>query len=135
MAELIINGREALKEWGVRMEMCIRDSNEEAGKRNVEENKINYNNSKKLIGEYEQVIGLWKRFGEDPNFHKNSLNESEKELADKYRNEMCIRDRYLTFRRVTTRVFKDYIGSVTGVMAGSINSRFGEKPIRERRCV
>ena len=24
---------------------------------------------------------------------------------------------YLTFRRVTTRVFKDYIGSVTGVMA------------------
>ena len=36
---------------------------------------------------------------------------------------------YLTFRRVTTRVFKDYIGNVTGVMAGSINSRFGEKPI------
>ena len=28
---------------------------------------------------------------------------------------------YLTFRRVTTRVFKDYIGNVTGVMAGSIN--------------
>ena len=36
---------------------------------------------------------------------------------------------YLTFRRVTTRVFKDYIGSVTGVMAGSINSRFGEKSV------
>ena len=31
-----------------------------------------------------------------------------------------------TFRRVTTRVFKDYIGSVTGVMAGSINSRWRE---------
>lgn len=30
-------------------------------------------------------------------------------------------------------VFKDYIGSVRGVMAGSINSQFGEKPIRERR--
>lgn len=42
---------------------------------------------------------------------------------------------YLTFRRVTTRVFKDYIGSVTGVMAGSINSRFGEKPIRERQNI
>ena len=42
---------------------------------------------------------------------------------------------YLTFRRVTTRVFKDYIGNVTGVMAGSINSRFGEKPIRERRNI
>lgn len=42
---------------------------------------------------------------------------------------------YLTFRRTTTRVFKDYIGNVTGVMAGSINSRFGEKPIRERRNI
>lgn len=42
---------------------------------------------------------------------------------------------YLTFRRTTTRVFKDYIGSVTGVMAGSINSRYGEKPIRERRNI
>lgn len=42
---------------------------------------------------------------------------------------------YLVFRRVTTRVFKDYIGTVTGVMAGSINSRFGEKPIRERRSI
>lgn len=40
---------------------------------------------------------------------------------------------YLDFRRTTTRVFKDYIGTVSGVMAGSINSRYGEKPIRERR--
>ena len=42
---------------------------------------------------------------------------------------------YLDFRRTTTRVFKDYIGQVTGVMAGSINSRYGEKPIRERRNI
>ena len=42
---------------------------------------------------------------------------------------------YLDFRRTATRVFKDYIGTVTGVMAGSINSRFGEKPIRERRNI
>lgn len=42
---------------------------------------------------------------------------------------------YLTFRVVTTRVFKDYIGTVTGVMAGSVNSRYGEKPIRERRNI
>jgi len=40
---------------------------------------------------------------------------------------------YLTFRQTTTRVFKDYIGTIEGVAAGSINSRFGEKPIRERR--
>ncbi len=42
---------------------------------------------------------------------------------------------YLTFRRTTTRVFKDYLGTVTGVMAGSINSRYGEKPIRERKSL
>ena len=42
---------------------------------------------------------------------------------------------YLDFRRTTTRVFKDYIGTVSGVMAGSINSRYGEKPIRERRNI
>lgn len=42
---------------------------------------------------------------------------------------------YLTFRRTTTRVFKDYLGTITGVMAGSINSRYGEKPIRERKNI
>ena len=42
---------------------------------------------------------------------------------------------YLDFRRTTTRVFKDYIGSIQGVMAGSVNSQFGEKPIRERRNI
>lgn len=42
---------------------------------------------------------------------------------------------YLTFRQTTTRVFKDYLGTVTGVVAGSINSRYGEKPIRERRSM
>lgn len=42
---------------------------------------------------------------------------------------------YLKFRRTTTRVFKDYLGTVTGVVAGSINSRYGEKPIRERKSL
>ena len=42
---------------------------------------------------------------------------------------------YLTFRRTSTRVFKDYLGTVTGVVAGSINSRNGEKPIRERKAL
>lgn len=42
---------------------------------------------------------------------------------------------YLTFRRTTQRVFKDYLGTVTGVVAGSINSRYGEKPIRERKAI
>lgn len=40
---------------------------------------------------------------------------------------------FLDWRRTTNRTFKDYISSVRGVMAGSINSQFGEKPIRERK--
>ena len=40
---------------------------------------------------------------------------------------------FLDFRRTTNRVIKAYMGSVRGVMAGSINSQYGEKPIRERR--
>ncbi|MDD3238644.1 MAG: hypothetical protein PHW47_00875 [Lachnospira sp.] len=51
------------------------------------------------------------------------------------RDDKIYWQQYLDFRRTTTRVFKDYIGSVTGVMAGSINSRYGEKPIRERRNI
>ena len=47
----------------------------------------------------------------------------------KTRKDTIYWQQYLGFRRTTTRVFKDYIGQVTGVMAGSINSRYGEKPI------
>ncbi len=64
-----------------------KEYNEETGKEKVKENKANYSNSQKLISEYEQVIGLWKRFGEDPNFHKNNLTDAEKLLAEKYKNE------------------------------------------------
>lgn len=44
----------------------------------------------------------------------------------KTRKDTIYWQQYLGFRRTTTRVFKDYIGQVTGVMAGSINSRYGE---------
>lgn len=53
----------------------------------------------------------------------------------KTRQDTIYWQQYLGFRRTTTRVFKDYIGSVTGVMAGSINSQFGEKSIRERKNI
>ncbi len=53
----------------------------------------------------------------------------------KTRKDTIYWQQYLGFRRTTTRVFKDHIGQVTGVMAGSINSRYGEKPIRERRNI
>lgn len=51
------------------------------------------------------------------------------------RKDVIYWQQYLSFRQVTTRVFKDYIGQISGVMAGSINSRFGEKPIRERKNI
>lgn len=51
------------------------------------------------------------------------------------RSDVIYWQQYLDFKRTTTRVFKDYIGTVTGVMAGSINSRYGEKSIRERRNI
>lgn len=64
-----------------------KEYNEEASKGRVKENKNNYANSKTLISEYQKVIDLWKKFGEDPNFHKSSLTDDEKALANKYKNE------------------------------------------------
>lgn len=66
----------------------------------------------------------------DPNIVSAVINR-----VNQTRKDTIYWQQYLTFRRTTTRVFKDYIGSVTGVMAGSINSRFGEKPIRERQNI
>lgn len=48
--------------------------------------------------------------------------------VNRTRKDTIYWQQYLTFRRVTTRVFKDYIGSVTGVMAGSINHVLAKSP-------
>lgn len=66
----------------------------------------------------------------DPNIVSAVINR-----VQQTRSDVIYWQQYLDFRRTTTRVFKDYIGTVTGVMAGSINSRYGEKPIRERRNI
>lgn len=66
----------------------------------------------------------------DPNIVSAVINR-----VNQTRKDTVYWQQYLTFRRTTTRVFKDYIGTVTGVMAGSINSQFGEKPIRERQNI
>lgn len=66
----------------------------------------------------------------DPNIVSAVINRVEQTRTD-----VIYWKQYLEFKRTTTRVFKDYLGTVTGVMAGSINSRFGEKPIRERRNI
>lgn len=66
----------------------------------------------------------------DPNIVSAVINRVEQTRSD-----VIYWKQYMDFKRTTTRVFKDYIGDVTGVMAGSINSRFGEKGIRERRNI
>lgn len=42
---------------------------------------------------------------------------------------------YGTFRETKTRVFKTYLGTVTGVVAGSIIGKNDQKPLRERRSL
>lgn len=64
----------------------------------------------------------------DPNIVSATINR-----VTQTRKDAIYWQEYLDFRRTTTRVFKDYLGTVTGVMAGSINSQYGKKPIRERR--
>lgn len=66
----------------------------------------------------------------DPNIISAVIDRVEQTRTDR-----ILWKQYLDFRKTTTRVFKDYIGSVSGVMAGSINSRYGEKRIRERRSI
>ncbi len=66
----------------------------------------------------------------DPNIVSAVINRVQQTHTD-----VIYWKQYLDFKRTTTRVFKDYIGTVTGVMAGSINSRYGEKQIRERRNI
>ena len=42
---------------------------------------------------------------------------------------------YGRFRETKTRVFKTYLGTVTGVVAGSIIGKNDQKPLRERRTL
>lgn len=42
---------------------------------------------------------------------------------------------YGDFRETKTRVFKTYLGTVTGVVAGSIIGKNDQKPLRERRSL
>lgn len=43
--------------------------------------------------------------------------------------------RYLDFEQTMSRTFKTYLGTVTGVTAGSIIDRNSNKPLRERRSI
>ena len=63
----------------------------------------------------------------DPNIVGAIINR-----VNQTRKDSIYWHQYMDFKQTTTRVFKDYTGTITGVMAGSINSRYGEKPIRQR---
>ena len=43
--------------------------------------------------------------------------------------------RYLDFEETKSRVFKTYLGTVTGVTAGSVIDRNSNKPLRERKSL
>lgn len=43
--------------------------------------------------------------------------------------------RYLDFEQTLSRTFKTYLGTVTGVTAGSVIDRNSQKPLRERRSL
>jgi hypothetical protein len=43
--------------------------------------------------------------------------------------------RYLTFEETRSRVFKNYLGTVTGVTAGSVIGKNANKPLRERKSL
>ena len=43
--------------------------------------------------------------------------------------------RYLTFEQTRSRVFKTYLGTVTGVTAGSVIGKNSNKPLRERKSL
>lgn len=43
--------------------------------------------------------------------------------------------RYLDFEETKSRVFKTYLGTVTGVTAGSVIDRNSEKPLRQRKSL
>ena len=43
--------------------------------------------------------------------------------------------RYLTFEETRSRVFKTYLGTVTGVTAGSVIGKNSNKPLRERKTL
>lgn len=61
--------------------------NEEVAKNKVTQNKNKLSDIKKNLQEYRQMVALWEKYGEDPNFHKYDLSESDKALAAKYSNE------------------------------------------------
>lgn len=63
----------------------------------------------------------------DPNVVKAVIDRSVATQQDE-----IFWKRYLDFEETKSRVFKTYLGTVTGVTAGSVIDRNSNKPLRER---
>ena len=66
----------------------------------------------------------------DPTVFKAVIDRSQATQLDE-----IFWKRYLDFEETKSRVFKTYLGTVTGVTAGSIIDRNAEKPLRERKSL
>lgn len=64
-----------------------KEYNEEVTKNKVETNKKNLSDSTANIEEYEKMLSLWKKLGENPYYRKKRLSKEELELAEKYKGE------------------------------------------------
>lgn len=64
-----------------------KEYNEEVTKNKVETNKKNLSDSTAKIEEYEKMLSLWKKLGENPYYRKKRLSKEEFELAEKYKGE------------------------------------------------
>ena len=64
-----------------------KEYNEEVTKNKVETNKKNLSDSTARIEEYEKMLSLWKKLGENPYYRKKRLSKEELELAEKYKGE------------------------------------------------
>ena len=64
-----------------------KEYNEEVSKNKVETNKKNLSDSTAKIEEYEKMLSLWKKLGENPYYRKKRLSKEELELAEKYKLE------------------------------------------------
>lgn len=66
----------------------------------------------------------------DPNVFKAVIDRTIATQQD-----VIFWQRYLDFEETKSRVFKTYLGTVTGVTAGSIIDRNSNKPLRERKSL
>lgn len=69
----------------------------------------------------------------DKLFNDNLIISSVIDRVQQTERDRVYWQRYLDFEQTPNRLFKQYIGTVTGVTAGSVIDRNSKKPLRKRR--